>query len=353
MDTKGPAGQVNTVPSLVKIAFIDHWPNFERKNNYFYYLLKSAYEIEINQKNPDLLFLHTDSYRFLVRKDYADHPATRVFWTMEGEPPLFDADTYPPNPSIITRGGGGYGDPTSAATRATNDSDRKYYYGRCDFALTHEIMEDARHYRFPYWVYHIDWFNAGNYGGEPNFLIPPDKVHNNEYHNIPKIKFCAHMVSNPTPQRLEAHQKLSEYKKVDGYGNCFGDGVGMNAFHGVNGPWEKQKLEILKDYRFSICFEHKIRAGYHSEKLFHAKLAGTIPIYWGHKSVENDFNKKCFINLVDYDSIDDLVEYVKYVDSNEDVYQSYANEPLFVDNVIPDRFRPESVLKFFQEKVLK
>ena len=25
----------------------------------------------------------------------------------------------------------------------------------------------------------------------------------------------------------------------------------------------------------------------------------------------------------------------------------------FVDNVIPDRFRPESVLKFFQETVLK
>jgi len=336
----------------MKIAFMDFWPNFERKNNYFYYLLKSAYEVEIDQKNPDLLFLHTDSYRFLGRKDYVDHPATRVFWTMEGEPPLFEADTYPPDPSIITRGGVGYGDPNSAASRLTNDSDRKYYYGRCDFALTHEIMEDARHYRFPYWVYHIDWFNAGNYGGEPNFLIPSDKVHNNEYHNSPKIKFCAHMVSNPTPKRLETHKKLSEYKKVDGYGNCFGEGVSMNAFHGVNGPWEKQKLEILKEYRFSICFEHKIRAGYHSEKLFHAKVAGTIPIYWGHKSVEDDFNKKCFINLVDYDSVDDLVEYVKYVDSNEDVYQSYAQEPLFVDNVIPDRFRAESVLKFFQETVL-
>ena len=247
----------------------------------------------------------------------------------------------------------GYGDPTSAATRATNDSDRKYYYGRCDFALTHEIMDDSRHYRFPYWVYHIDWFGVGNYGGEPNFLISPHKVHANEYHDIPKTKFCAHMVSNPTTNRLQAHKKLSQYKPVDGYGNCFGSGVSMNAFHGVNGPWEKQKLEILKDYRFSICFEHKVRAGYHSEKLFHAKVAGTIPIYWGHKSIENDFNKKCFINLVDYDSIDEMVEYIKYVDSNEDVYQSYAQEPLFVDNVIPDRFRPESVLKFFQETVLK
>lgn len=309
--------------------------------------------MEINQVDPDLMFLHTDSYRWKERWLYKDHPAKRVFWTMEGEPPLFDADTYPPDPSIITRGGVGYGDPTSAATRATNDSDRKYYYGRCDFALTHEIMDDSRHYRFPYWVYHIDWFNVGNYGGEPNILTPLDKIINNDYYNTPKTKFCAHMVSNPISKRLEIHKKLSAYKKVDGYGNCFGEGVSMTAFHGVNGPWERQKLEVLKDYRFSICFEHKVRAGYHSEKLFHAKVAGTIPIYWGHKSIEDDFNKKCFINLVDYSSIDEMVEYIKYVDSNEDVYQSYANEPLFVDNVIPDRFRPESVLKFFQETVLK
>jgi len=338
----------------MKIAFMDFWPNFERKNNYFYYLLKSAYEIEINQKNPDLMFLHTDSYRKLDRKNYANHPATRVFWTMEGEPPLFDADTYPPEISIITTGGVGYGNPNAPASLATNDSNRKYYYGRCDFALTHDIMDDSRHYRFPYWVYHIDWFNKGNYGGEPNFLIPLDQIADNEYHNTPKTKFCAHMVSNPTERRLNAHKKLSAYKTVDGLGNCFDDqtSAGLNDFHGVNTPWEKLKLEFLKDYRFSICFEHKNRAGYHSEKLFHAKVAGTVPIYWGNESVNNDFNKKCFINLVDYDSVEDLVEYVKYVDSNEDVYQSYAQEPLFVDNVIPDRFRPEAVLQFFKDSVL-
>ena len=337
----------------MKVAFIDFWPNFELENNYFFHLLKDVVDLEINQVDPDLMFLHSDSYRWKERWLYKDHPAKRVFWTMEGTPPLFAADIYPPNPSVMPRGGVGYGEPNSLAAQKTNDSDRTYYYGRCDFALTHEIMEDSRHYRFPYWLYHIDWFDKGNYGGEPNLLIPLDQIGNNEYYNTPKTKFCAHIVSNPVEKRREIHKKLSEYKQVDGYGNCFGSGVSMNTFNGVNGPWEEEKLSILKDYRFSICFEQKLRAGYHSEKLFHAKVAGTVPIYWGDKSVNDDFNKKCFINLVDYDSIDDLVEYVKYVDSNEDVYQSYANEPLFVDNVIPDRFRPESVLKFFQETVLK
>ena len=181
----------------MKLAFIDHWPDFQLENNYWFHLLQSAYEIEINQRDPDLMFLHTDSYRYLDRKNFIDHPATRVFWTMEGEPPLFDADTYPPDPSIITTGGVGYGDPNSRLTLQSNDFARKYYYGRCDFALTHEVMDDSRHYRFPYWVYHIDWFNKGNYGGEPNFLIPENEIGNNACYNAPKTKFCAVMVSNP------------------------------------------------------------------------------------------------------------------------------------------------------------
>jgi len=73
----------------------------------------------------------------------------------------------------------------------------------------------------------------------------------------------------------------------------------------------------------------------------------------GHKSVENDFNKKCFINLNDFESIDAMVERIKEIDQNETLYQQYAQAPLFVDGVIPDRFKPEAVLKFFKETVLK
>ena len=112
-------------------------------------------------------------------------------------------------------------------------------------------------------------------------------------------------------------------------------------------------LEILKDYRFSICFEHKVRDGYHSEKLFHAKVAGTIPIYWGAPTVSQDFNPDCFINLNDFESIDAMVERIKEIDQNETLYKQYAQAPLFVDGVVPDKFKPEAVLKFFRERVLK
>lgn len=337
----------------MKIAFIDFWPNFELENNYFFYLLKDSYNLEINQVDPDLMFLHTDSYRFCHRKEFVDHPATRVFWTMEGEPPNFEVDTYPPDLSIITTGGKGYNDPNSQLTKQSTDFSRKYYYGRCDFALTHEVMDDSRHYRFPYWVYHIDWFNKGDYGGEPNYLVRENEISNNVYYNTAKTKFCAIFMSNPTCQRLEAYDKLSTYKQVDGYGNSFKrEAVSRNKFQGVNDPWEKRKLEVLKDYRFSICFEHQVRDGYHSEKLFHAKVAGTIPIYWGASTVSQDFNPDCFINLNDFDSVDAMLERVKEIDQNETLYQQYAQAPLFIDNKVPDKFKPDAVLNFFTNTVL-
>ena len=339
----------------MKIAFVDFWPNFRFENNYFFHLLKDAYDLEINQRNPDLIFLTTDPYRLLQRKKFVNSSAIRVFWTMESTPPRFDSDSYPPVTSIITRGGIGYGDPHSRTTQATNDSDRSYYYGRCDFALTHDVMDDPRHYRLPWWTGFIDWFKVGNYGAdsEPSFLNPPEEICSNKYIHTPKTKFCAHMVSNPVGNRMEAHKKISAYKKVDGLGNCFGGGVGLSQFHGVNTPWEEGKLEFLKDYRFSICFENVAKAGYHTEKLLHAKIAGNIPIYWGASTVSQDFNPDCFINLNDFESIDAMVERIKEIDQNETLYKQYAEAPLFVDGVIPDKFKPEAVLNFFKETVLR
>ena len=35
----------------MKLAFIDFWPNFEEDNNYWYHLLDSAYDVEIDPNN--------------------------------------------------------------------------------------------------------------------------------------------------------------------------------------------------------------------------------------------------------------------------------------------------------------
>ena len=68
--------------------------------------------------------------------------------------------------------------------------------------------------------------------------------------------------------------------------------------------------------------------------------------------VSKDFNKKAFINVGDYDNLDDFLNEIKRIDRDENVYRQYINEPIFANNKIPTCFLPESVLQFFEEKIL-
>ena len=344
--------------SKLKLWFADFWPHFYYDNNYFYHLLKTAYDVELDEENPDILFLSCDPYQNQERLKYKDKDTKRVFYSMEGIPAKLDEETsYPPSVSVRTTKGTQttyISNPLSDLTGDSEDSNRiKYYYSKCDFALTHDVTSDTRHKRLPYWAYQIDWFDKASYNaeyqgydvsyGEPALLISESAINDNEYKNTAKTKFCVSFFNNPIDNRVEAHEKLNSYKNVDGYGEYFG-----NGFY----PWEKTKLDLSKDYKFILCFENKSRQGYHTEKLFHAKIAGAVPIYWGHSSVSNDFNTKAFINLNDYSSIDELVEYIKRVDQDDALYNSYLQEPLFTNNTIADEFKPASVLSFFQNTVL-
>ena len=84
----------------------------------------------------------------------------------------------------------------------------------------------------------------------------------------------------------------------------------------------------------------------------HAKTAGNVPLYWSDKKVENDFNKKSFINLNDFKNMDDFIDYIIEIDKKEDKYKEIFDEPLFLNNNIKDEFLPENILKFFEEKIL-
>ena len=48
-------------------------------------------------------------------------------------------------------------------------------------------------------------------------------------------------------------------------------------------------MDYYKHSKFVLAFENSSSPGYCTEKLFHAKVAGAIPIYWGDPLVMNDF----------------------------------------------------------------
>ena len=142
--------------------------------------------------------------------------------------------------------------------------------------------------------------------------------------------------------RVEIFNKLSQYKQVHGFGKPFNNWT----------DGELVKYKTISNYKFSICFENRRYPGYITEKPFHAKVAGTVPIYFSDDSVSNDMNRDCFINYSDFNSMEDLVNHIKLVDTDESLYNKYLNQPLFKNKEIKDEFYPESVLDFFESKIL-
>lgn len=82
------------------------------------------------------------------------------------------------------------------------------------------------------------------------------------------------------------------------------------------------KLEVLKKYRFAICYENiKNINGYVTEKIFDCFAAGCVPVYWGASNITQFISKKCFIAREDFASFDDLVTFLKNMKEPE--YNSY------------------------------
>ena len=65
--------------------------------------------------------------------------------------------------------------------------------------------------------------------------------------------------------------------------------------------------------------------------MIQAFAANCIPIYWGDPAVGKVFNKKSFVNVLDYHSIADVVEKVKEIDQNEALYFDMLHEPALGD----------------------
>jgi hypothetical protein len=304
----------------LKINFVDYWPGYDKRNNYFYHLLSTEYNVFIDEEDPDLLFFSVDYSDIGERDKYKNHRCKKIFFTGESVSPNFDSDE---------------------SIRMTNHQ-AHYNIGKCDFAFTFDFSDDPRHYRLPLWVLQIDWFDKGGYGN-PEFILRPELIEQNEFISSEKNKFCAMIFNNPTKERVETYNLFSTYKKVDGFGHPFGNWS--------NG--EINKYNNLKNYKFSVCYENRLYVGYYTEKLFHAKTAGNIPIYYCDDEVSNDFNEKCFINLNNYESLESLFEHIKEVDQDDNLYNSYLREPLFKDGLIKKEFLPKSILQFITNTILK
>ena len=268
----------------MKISYIDFWPGFDVNCNWFNLLLEDTFpdtnlSFGSAPEESDVIFFSCFGEE---HKKYKESSATKIFYIGEN-------------------------------VRAD--------FSVADYCLSFDFDDyEGKNFRLPHWYLYINWWGKKDF---PHARISIDQL-SHQYQNretLSRKKFCSIMIGNPVSNRINVAQKLNEFKQVDGFGRVFGN------------PYDGCKIELLKNYRWNICFENSIYDGYVTEKLLEAKIAGCIPIYYGPFYVNRDFNDKCFINYYNYENPNDLLEDIMSIERDEIKFDALAMEPLF--NQIP------------------
>lgn len=256
----------------IKINFCDNDETFVNKEkNVFIEILQKFYDIEISP-NPDFLF-----FSCFGTKHYSFTNCVKIYYTNENVIPDFN---------------------------------------ECDYGIGfHHINFEDRFLRCT----------------EYNLKLQPQIQ---DRKNLPDIlakrKFCNFVYSNRingggASLRTDFCKKLSQYKHIDCPGKVLNNM--QNAIAPRNGDWQQGKLDFLSNYKFTIAFENRMTNGYTTEKLFHPLMANSIPIYWGNPKAVEDFNPKAFINCNDFDTLDEVIEKVKELDSDDEKYMEMLRQP--------------------------
>ena len=201
----------------------------------------------------------------------------------------------------------------------------------CDYAILPIDLNDSR-------VLHIPIFA---FDRSPQPLIRGGE----DWAAIEKMKtrFCAALSSysnHTVKERTQFFHVLNRRQRIDSPGR----GMNNTGFSGIG-----DKLAFYQSYRFVLAFENKERIGWTTEKMYDPLAAYAIPIFWGDRNASKYFNPDSFINAHDFRDHEELADYVCHVDTTPNLYEKYLRATPFVNNLPPEEFSRERVLRFFEK----
>ncbi len=310
----------------IKIGFRNFWEGFNAENNFFTNLLRKKYEVIISN-NPDYLFYsvypeatppkNLSTKGDLIRSISPElYIFLRKFYSLLRNVFYRKYEVNPPRGDFI-----------------------KIFYGaekvrpdmeECDFAFSTFPEREINH---PNYMRLQTNLVTDFLLGEEGKLSLNRNVDFKETKKE-KTKFCNFIYSQDTLLRNSFFKKLNKYKRVDSPGRCMNNMSPIGSYTNskesrISINWAKEKLNFLKKYKFTIAFENELKDWYTTEKLIHPLLVNSIPIYFGNKKVGEDFNKKCFINYHDFKTVKKLIEHIREVDTNDELYFQYLRQPFF------------------------
>lgn len=305
------------MPKKIKINYRFVSRYFNPDTHFFTRKLRKIYDVEISE-NPEYLFIGTHIGSKHKETPNIQGNFTTIFFTTENVVPLME----------------------------------KYNWA---FSYVYDdIMNHPRHMRLPLYVIT---------GAGDNLIKDRTKVENSIRL---KKRFCAFVYLKDAPERIAFFKKLSEYKHIDSPGRSMNNAVPIisNKFICKLAQIEraitkksiifsiysrhfqslhKPKINYLKQYKFAFAFENCAAQGYTTEKIYHAMLAGTVPIYWGNPRIDRDFNIKSLVHIPDRNCFDDAVKEIMKLDLDDDLYAEKLAEPWYNENK-PNEYTSEERL---------
>jgi alpha(1,3/1,4) fucosyltransferase len=289
----------HSMPKPIKLYALNFWPGFSLEFGFVHYLFTralGAFEIAKTEKEADVvlvsLFPRFQRLRGLLPSLVRDAPETPersigILW--ENQRPDYGKYAYSISSDFDSYGG--------------------------------------RNIRVPFWYSQIQW---------PDMLA--DKPHHRAWSGFeplvsldaltkPRVsssckereQFCCFVAANREPHRLLTINALSRISQVDLYGPISG-----RAFKG-------SKYDLLRTYRFNLCFENSIFPGYYTEKMLQAWVGGCVPLYYSDPWYSVDFNPKAAINRIHSRSLDEFVERVATVSRSPDAFEEMFRQPLLTE----------------------
>ena len=250
----------------IRLFFCDFWNTFDISNNFIVNNISDQYNVIIDNKEPEYVFYSGQGNTHLTYNN-----AVKIYYTGENLVPDFN---------------------------------------QCDYAIGfHHISFEDRYFRLPLYVRMKGFID----------LYKDKSIEE----SLANRKFCNFIYSNSSsadPFRNLFFNELCKYKKVDS---------GGKAFNNIN-KYVDDKIQFISQYKFTIAFENSSVSGYTTEKLMEPMLVKSLPIYWGNPNVNQDFNIKSFIEIKNKSDIDQAINNIIKLDTNDELYLERLSHPWLV-----------------------
>jgi len=306
--------------------------------SYFKFILSKKYNVIIDSENPDIV-IHSDlsynaeqidTYTGKLPTNYTNQDKNKKFIYVSGEVANFKG----PVESAENQWAIGYN---------TFDHPRYLRQPSCAFDVW-TLFDESRLTDNP-----LSWLTE-----KRNFNLIKNR----------NTRFCSITQASNNEFRGLIFDKLNEYKEVTSSGpwrQNIDPSEELNKYQWMNsvyigrndGLTYREKINFFNKFKFNISIHYTNTDYILQEKIFHSYFSGAIPIFFGNRFIlEEGFNPNSFINLHDYSNLDDFLELVKEIDNNEELWKKYIEEPIYLDNKLPEYFDFDYTLNFL-EKIIE